>query len=92
MNVTADLDRVDASNLANLTCSVIRGSPMIYSYTWSHEGRVILNETSNILTGVGRPGTYMCEVTNEVGVGMDNIFLNFTGEYVATSPIYTGTT
>ena len=81
VNITANHDRVDALNPATLTCSVIRGSPMIYSYRWFYEGSVISNETSAILTGVGRFGTYMCKVTNEVGVGMDIIFLNFSGEY-----------
>ena len=54
---------------------------MIYSYTWFHEGSVISNETNAILTGVGRFGTYICKVTNEAGVGMDSIILNFTGEH-----------
>ena len=68
-----------------LTCSVTRGNPMSYTYVWTHVGGAgILAETSDtlILSGftMSDMGMYRCEVTNDVGTGMDSITIEFGGQ------------
>lgn len=67
-------------NTATLTCTVTRGIPGIYNYTWFYEGIVLPFERSSTLTGVNEVGTYMCEVENEAGAGMDSIYISLKGE------------
>ena len=84
--VTADSTRVGPNGDVTLTCSVTRGNPMTFNYTWIHV------DTSTPLTAETSPtlslssfseddvGTYRCEVRNEAGLGMDNITIAFGGE------------
>ena len=80
VSVTADRPGVDLLNTATLNCTVTSGNPKIYNYTWFYEGALLPFETSSILTGIDEVGTYTCEVTNEVGVGMASIFIGLEGE------------
>ena len=64
----------------DLTCTVIRGNPMTYTYSWSLDGNVLPGENSFILSitsfSMGDVGTYRCDVRNSdgvEGVGMDSI-------------------
>lgn len=48
---------------------------MTYTSLWTHNGIVLANETSDILTSVDQEGIYSCEVTNEAGIGVGSIFI-----------------
>lgn len=68
-----------------LTCNVIRGNPAAYTYAWVHVNTsTTLASTSHILSlssiGMDELGTYRCEVTNLVGIGMGIIELGGESE------------
>ena len=84
--MTADSTRVGPNGDVTLTCSVTRGNPMTFNYTWIHV------DTSTPLTADTSPtlslssfseddvGTYRCEVRSEAGLGMGNITIELGGE------------
>lgn len=69
-----------------LTCSVSRGNPMAYTYTWFHvdTSTTLTAETSPTLRlssiSMDELGTYHCEVKNEAGIGTDIGAVKFQGE------------
>ena len=77
--MTADVIRVAVGGDVNLTCTVTRGNPMIYTYTWTNVDTSITlsDETSANLTLSSiieeEIATYRCDVTNSVGTGSDTI-------------------
>ena len=84
VNVTADRTRVGPGGAATLTCTVTRGNPMTYTYSWTHEGAVLSGETSATLSltsfSMDAVGAYTCEVMNDAGSGMDSITIELGGE------------
>ena len=85
VDLTANQLVVGEGGALILTCSVTRGSPMSYTYVWTHVGGAgTLAETSNTLTlsrfTVSDMGMYRCEVTNAAGTGMDSITIEFGGQ------------
>ncbi len=84
VNVTADLTRVGPGGTATLTCTVTRGNPMTYTYSWTLESTTLPGEMSPTLSlssfSMDDVGTYSCEVMNEAGAGMDSITLELGGE------------
>ena len=83
VKLLADHTRVALGGATILTCSVTKGNPATYSYTWTHPTTSIL-ETSATLRlssfGVEDEGNYSCEVRNDAGVGMDSITIEVGGE------------
>ena len=81
--VTTNRTRVSPGSAATLFCSVIRGNPMAYKYSWNSDG-IILREISDTLSlyafGIDNEGTYTCLVTNEAGTGMDSVRIELGGE------------
>ena len=86
VNVTADRTRVGPGMAATLTCTVTRGNPMTYTYSWTHDGTTLTDETSATLTlssfSMDDVGTYSCRVGNDAGAGMDSITLELGGEAI----------
>ena len=106
VSLTTFRTRVGPGCTATLLCSIARGNPTNYTYSWTHEGTPVTRETyptftfffnswngdGNPISGetyatlgipffsVGEVGTYSCEVTNDVGTGMDSITLELGGE------------
>ena len=84
VNVTADRTRVGPGGAATLTCTVTRGNPMTYTYSWTHVGAALLGETSATLSltsfSMDAVGTYTCEVVNDAGSGMGSITIELGGE------------
>ena len=85
VDLTANQLVVGEGGTLILTCSVTRGNPMSYTYIWTHVGGAgTLSETSDTLTLFGFTlsdmGMYRCEVTNDVGTGMDSITIEFGGQ------------
>ena len=82
--MTADRTRVGPGGAATLTCTVTRGNPMTYTYSWTHEGVVLLGETSATLSltsfSMDAVGAYTCEVVNDAGSGMGSITIELGGE------------
>lgn len=88
VNVTADLIRVGIGGATTLTCNITGGNPSIYTYSWTHAGTILPNETSATIIlssfSLDDVGTYICEVMNEAGVAMDNITIENGGEALYT--------
>jgi len=87
VNVSADRTRVGPGGSATLTCTVTRGNPMNYTYSWFFGGNPLPEETSATLSltsfNKNSVGVYRCEVRNGEGaedVGMDSITLTLGGE------------
>lgn len=75
VSVTSNQTRISARNTATLECNATEGVPMVYTYSWVHNGNLLPSEISPILTNVDEDGTYTCVVTNEAGDAMDSIFI-----------------
>ena len=84
VNVTADRTRVGSGGAATLTCTVTRGNPMSYTYSWTHEGAALPGETSATLSltsfSMDAVGAYTCEVMNDARSGMGSITIELGGE------------
>ena len=73
----------DQIDMATLTCNVVRGNPMEYSYEWTFNGTELNSNISRlILTNftINQTGTYYCSVTNEAGTGTGNVTLTYGDE------------
>ena len=59
---------------------------MTYTYSWTHEGTALTDETSATLTlssfSMDDVGTYSCRVGNDAGTGIDSITIRLGGEAV----------
>ena len=77
VTLSASLTRVGLGQATTLTCTVVRANPTNYTYSWSHGGAVIPGEESTTLSlssfNSTNAGNYTCQVTNEVGMGLDSI-------------------
>ena len=78
--MTADRTRVGPGGAATLTCTVTRGNPMTYTYSWTHEGAALPGETSATLSSMDAVGDYTCEVMNDAGPGMGSITIELGGK------------
>ena len=69
---------------AILTCTVTRAHPMVYTYSWTHRGTTLTNQTSAVLIvpsfSARDVGNYSCRVRNDAGVGMGSITIQLGGE------------
>ena len=94
VDVTADRTRVGSGSAATLTCTVTRGNPMTYTYSWTHEGAVLPGETSATLSltsfSMDAVGAYTCEVMNDAGSGMGSITIELGGNFKAFIPCLVG--
>ncbi len=71
-------EKEDQIDTVTLTCNVVRGNPMEYSYEWTFNGTELNSNTSRLfLTNftINQTGTYFCSVTNEAGTGTGNYTL-----------------
>ena len=73
--MTAVRTVVSVGDDVTMTCNTIRGNPASYTYAWIHVNTsTVLMSTSHTLhlssISMDELGTYRCEVTNLVGVGM----------------------
>ena len=74
VELTASLNPVPIGEAVTLTCSVITGNPMRYSFTWRHNGSVVgptsTGSTMSILSydsiQVEDVGDYSCTVSNGI--------------------------
>ena len=84
VNLTADRTRVGPGSAATLTCTVARGNPTTYTYSWAHEGIALTGQASPTLSlspfRVIDVGNYSCEVMNEAGTGIDTVAIELGGE------------
>ena len=86
--VTANHIVVAIGDSLTLTCTVVRGNPMIYTFNWHHEGSTISTKTSsessstlNILVEhVQNSGVYVCAANNSIGPGVANITIVLIGK------------
>lgn len=82
--VTADRTRVGPGGAATLNCTVTRGNPMTYTYSWIHEDVPLAGETSDTLGlssfSTDDNGTYSCVVMNKAGTGMDSVTIVLGGK------------
>ena len=82
--MSTNQSRVGPGGAATLTCSVTRGNPMDYTYSWYLARNTITGETSATLSlsafVMADAGTYTCMVTNEAGTGMGSSIIELGGE------------
>jgi len=86
--VSANIDRVAVGDNITLTCSVIRGNPMSYTYQWFFEANsVMMTSTMDSSNTLNYPsieeddvGLYTCSVTNGIGfAGTSSLTLTLGG-------------
>lgn len=87
VQITADNTIIPAGDDIRLTCSVLRGNPPQYNYTWSFIGNTnsitSLESTPMIYLSSVQPdnsGIYHCSVVNCVGRGVANISVSVEGK------------
>ena len=88
--MTANHTRVAIGDSLTLTCTVLRGNPMIYTFNWLHEGSLISNTTSSessstlhiLVEQAQESGVYECAANNSVGLGMANITILLKGRNI----------
>ena len=86
--MTASHTRVAIGDSLTLTCTVVRGNPMIYTFNWLHEGSLMSNTTSSqssstlhiLVEHAQDKGVYVCTANNSVGPGMANITIVLIGK------------
>ena len=87
--VTANHTRVAIGDSVILTCTVLRGNPMIYTLNWLHEDIPISSTTSSessstlhiLVEQTQDSGVYVCAANNGVGPSMANITIVLNGKY-----------
>ena len=84
MDLVAENSAVDLGQDVILTCNVVRGNPMDYTYVWTDRDTMTrLPESTSILNlndvTEENLGTYECAVRNVAGTGMDSITIELGG-------------
>ena len=79
--VVVDINQINSSdgNMIKMTCTVLRGNPMIYTFSWTFDNgtdSVYLDCTLSVLIFTKftskQFGTYSCIVSNGAGTGIGN--------------------
>ena len=84
VDLVADYSDVYLGQDIILTCNIVRGNPMDYTYVWTDRDTMTrLSETSSTLNlndvNEESLGTYECAVSNVAGTGMDSITIKVGG-------------
>ena len=88
VQLTANQIRVVFGDSVSLNCTVLRGNPTIYTFSWSLNGDSISGFTSSLSSSTfvigsiteGAIGVYSCRADNTVGMGMDTTNITLGGK------------
>lgn len=86
VDVTVPNFGVHQGDDVTLTCNVIKGNPMVYTYTWIHLDTSTVFTTGASLSlpsiSFSQLGTYRCDVRNSIGVGRDSVTIEIGCEFM----------